>query len=535
MSGKVYFSADDGVRGHELWVTDGTRGGTCPVKDIVPDTDPSTPPLLRGSNPFLLTDLGDGRVAFTAADPGATRLWVSDGSEAGTGAVREITTSTAGLIQLRPGRILFSDIDVAGGRGAEPWVTDGTVEGTAVLADINTVPHPNGGTQSSDPGQFAVLDYGRAVFTASETRDRFSSDGSWGNALWVTDGTADGTRLLQPTQTRDQSDLFEVGDGRALFEVRDDALGGRVLWVTDGTPAGTRPLAASDGRTTFLDAFDFSRLPDGALGFSATVGGSLVTVRTDGTAAGTVELPRPTPDPAPDPGWPEGPEDWVFKGQQAYLAALPDGTHLIAGQFIVGNAGASTHRNDHVLAVTDGTTEGTRPVGDFGNLGLSDAAVAGGASERQSDHLEVYTAFTHLGLGGPFALPDGRIVFEGNAWGEERALFAVRDADTVTRYLDARALSDLFTFANGNHLFRAEDATGTETTYLASASGAVAITEADLQPALELARGVWLFIVDRGVADVNGDGTVEAIRDLWVSDGTAARTHLVRSDTHFDF
>ena len=32
----MYFAADDGVNGEELWVTDGTGGGTQLVKDINP-------------------------------------------------------------------------------------------------------------------------------------------------------------------------------------------------------------------------------------------------------------------------------------------------------------------------------------------------------------------------------------------------------------------------------------------------------------------------------------------------------------------
>ena len=36
MAGKLYFSADDGNRGTELWKWNGTKAGTVLVKDIYP-------------------------------------------------------------------------------------------------------------------------------------------------------------------------------------------------------------------------------------------------------------------------------------------------------------------------------------------------------------------------------------------------------------------------------------------------------------------------------------------------------------------
>ncbi len=42
----LYFTADDGISGEELWKSDGTAGGTVLVKDIHPGASPSWPSYL---------------------------------------------------------------------------------------------------------------------------------------------------------------------------------------------------------------------------------------------------------------------------------------------------------------------------------------------------------------------------------------------------------------------------------------------------------------------------------------------------------
>jgi len=37
--GRLIFGADDGVNGHEMWVSDGTEAGTTMVKDINPGSE----------------------------------------------------------------------------------------------------------------------------------------------------------------------------------------------------------------------------------------------------------------------------------------------------------------------------------------------------------------------------------------------------------------------------------------------------------------------------------------------------------------
>ncbi|MDX2212194.1 MAG: hypothetical protein SFY66_02785 [Oculatellaceae cyanobacterium bins.114] len=131
LGGKLYFTADDGIYGNELWVSDGTTAGTQLVKDINPSghSNPvsfENPPLFQFNN----------KLYFTADDGTHGReLWVSDGTPTGTRMLQDINlgrngSNPANFTQFG-GRLYFEASD--GVHGNELWVLDPqgeTVSGT---------------------------------------------------------------------------------------------------------------------------------------------------------------------------------------------------------------------------------------------------------------------------------------------------------------------------------------------------------------------------------------------------------------------
>jgi len=137
VNGTLFFTANDGVTGTELWKTDGTPGGTVLVKDIFPGY------ALDLVEPDRLAPL-NGRLLFSHSDGTSGReLWTSDGTTAGTVMVADLHAGSGGglppngFLQALPGagRALFAATD--GVNGVEVWRTDGTAAGTVRHTDLN--------------------------------------------------------------------------------------------------------------------------------------------------------------------------------------------------------------------------------------------------------------------------------------------------------------------------------------------------------------------------------------------------------------
>ncbi|MEM7591639.1 MAG: hypothetical protein AAF383_08990 [Cyanobacteria bacterium P01_A01_bin.83] len=246
---RLFFGASDGENGGELFVSDGTAEGTQLLVDINPGF--SDYGFAYGSYPSNFIVFED-KLFFSASDgESGGELFVSDGTAEGTQLLIDINPgfnedygfaygSYLSNFIVFEDKLFFSAGD--GENGTELFVSDGTAEGTQLLVDINPGFNEDYGyAYGSYPSNFIVFE-DRLFFSAN--------DGENGNELFVSDGTAEGTQLLVDIDPgisdygyADSSfpSSFAVFEDRLFFGA-DDGENGKELFVSDGTAEGTQLL-----------------------------------------------------------------------------------------------------------------------------------------------------------------------------------------------------------------------------------------------------------------------------------------------------
>ena len=129
----MYFVADNGITGVELWKSDGTNAGTILVKDINTGINSSYPGYITFVN---------GVIYFIAnTDTNGEELYKTDGTATGTILVKDINIGISGsnprnLIALN--NMLYFVAD-DGTTGSEIWKSNGTSVGTVLVADLTLI------------------------------------------------------------------------------------------------------------------------------------------------------------------------------------------------------------------------------------------------------------------------------------------------------------------------------------------------------------------------------------------------------------
>ncbi|MBL7811020.1 MAG: T9SS type A sorting domain-containing protein [Bacteroidetes bacterium] len=189
-NGWLYFGGTSSIAsGTELWRTNGST--TEMLKNINTGANASSNP-----SDFMKAN---GKLFFVADDGNAGReLWLTDGTQAGTRMVHEINTGSSGTAMSLLGelnnRLLFSATTSA--YGNEIWSTDGTDTGTHMLQDLYV--NSGAGVNSLNSEAYAKPASGFIVnpYIINGYYYFAGNDGVNGIELWRTNGTISGTEMM---------------------------------------------------------------------------------------------------------------------------------------------------------------------------------------------------------------------------------------------------------------------------------------------------------------------------------------------------
>lgn len=358
--GHLYFGADDGVHGYELWRTDGSPGGTTMVTDFFPAWESSMDVFTTADRLFIVTASG---LAYAYDGVGIP--------ERVTGIGRIPLENEEGIMGTVGDRMLLTGPDLSlysvdpGTTAARRYSTDHrvyefarnytfTLDGWAYFPGHEVLPYDPAGT----PEGIGIELYRTDGLTTELVKDVRPGTGSSyprflkkvGNRLyfaanddlWVTDGTGDGTVRVDEDVT-DWIWGFGYGSlahGSELYYVPES---GHEIRRTDGTPDGTRLVAsgirrdgdhrnllllASVGPWVYFMIEDLDRAPSPDADLTRIM-------RTDGTPGGA-----------------------------RTVAVIPGSIFDVSGPAVVGNRlyfGAVSEWGE-ALWRTDGTQTGTFPV-----------------------------------------------------------------------------------------------------------------------------------------------------------------------------
>ena len=235
VNGVLYFSANDGVHGNELWRSDGTETGTHLVKDLIAGSASSNPHeiITAGNKVYFVTQ---NNTLFSYA------LWVSDGTANGT-------TMLASFQRQGPGVNTAYNLTAVGnevfyftyGPFNEQllWKTDGTTNGTVTVKDFTDITSggPLGYTAAGNLFYFTL-------FSDVTGRELYRSDGTDAGTFLVKDISSGTDYFTGPVQLTAFNDK--------LYFTDDDG-SGQKLWLTDGTTSGTRLAKDNNGITISTD------------------------------------------------------------------------------------------------------------------------------------------------------------------------------------------------------------------------------------------------------------------------------------------
>jgi ELWxxDGT repeat protein len=286
---EVYFIAT--ANNLALWKTNGTISGTEEIKNLCSSNnfDCFEQPLKTAF------DLENGQFIFFASTPlTGQEPWVTNGTTEGT-TVLEVVPGSEGssFVPYMDGGVLNHKLYFpahTNSVGQELFVTDGTTTGTQLVKNINTTTGNEYYNVHSRPNSFFSDGISKVYF--------FADNGLQGDELWITDGTNNGTQMLIETQPgitqRGDVPSYYFFNGKTYFQLSTgNEVGNYNLYSSDGTASGTNVVKEFN---SFLEVFGRNKFEyNNQLYFVCNVNFNQEFWFTDGTTAGTQMLKEINP------------------------------------------------------------------------------------------------------------------------------------------------------------------------------------------------------------------------------------------------
>ncbi|MCP4639292.1 MAG: hypothetical protein GY851_02595 [bacterium] len=318
----LYFVADDGIHGRELWMwkrDDGNSGAgrIALAVDIVPGQIGSSPERLTGVDDWIYL------VAGTHEHPGRKIAWAWH---------REFSEAVR-VRRLREGTYLFNAhfLGMTGGRLClSAWqppnvsslfsVAPGST-GASQIAALPRVPGQSGeAVRSTRTAGGMLVCYAvdgvtaydgtkrgwRRIWTFPDNSDLYVTgaiaaigdqivfvgfDEQHGRELWTTDGTKKGTRLLRDIAPGNASsgvgELVVHESAKYVYFSADDGDHGRELWKSDGTPENTVLVKDINQGRSHANPYCFVPVGECVFFLAQDDDHGKEVWRTDGTSEGT--------------------------------------------------------------------------------------------------------------------------------------------------------------------------------------------------------------------------------------------------------
>ena len=272
----VIFQATDAAHGTEYWKTNGTPAGTTILKDI----NPGPGNMYAFSNlPFQFRF--NNKLFFVAND--GTRgdeVWSTDGTELNTVILKDIqsapfsATSVFNAVKVGD-KFFFTSSDL--NTRFEMWQSDGTPNGTTLFKAFSPVDY--GGSPFIFPPydiDFVNLTVTQPLFQGNKF---FFTAGTVdeGVELWVSDGTLPGTKMVKnigPLASDGVSFGSYAYTSANFYFTANDNVKGLEVYKSDGTEAGTSIVADINPNAADADPTLYYFVTNGRLLFNATNGDS---------------------------------------------------------------------------------------------------------------------------------------------------------------------------------------------------------------------------------------------------------------------